>query len=283
LAPLGSFVNLEAFVLVVSAAVLHAVWNLVVKGSDDRLASMWAVATAGAIVNLPVLITLGLPEARVLGWLLMSAALHVGYGYALAGAYDRVDLAAAYPIARGTAPLIVTVLGITLLGDTISPVGVAGIVLVACSLAIIGLRHVPSGVGWPLLTGLVIAAYTVTDGAGVRAGDESVRYIGALFVLHSAAFTTMIRISRGSFESLHRAIRRSPSQLLLGGAASAGAYLLVMIAARTTPLGLVAGLRETSAGFGVLAGYLVLGERVTRFHAGAVVVALAGSVLIATS
>lgn len=87
----------------------------------------------------------------------------------------------------------------------------------------------------------------------------------------------MIRISRGSFESLHRAIRRSSGQLLVGGAASAGAYMLVMIAARTTPLGLVAGLRETSAGLGVLAGCLVLGERVTRFHA------VAGSVLIATS
>jgi drug/metabolite transporter (DMT)-like permease len=280
---LGSIVSVEAFVLIVSAAVLHAVWNLVVKGSDDRLGSMWAVATAGAIVNVPVLMKLGLPEVSVMGWLLLSAILHVGYGYALAGAYDRVDLAVAYPIARGTAPLIVTVLGIALLGDTISFVGIAGIVLVASSLAIIGLRHVPSGVGWALLTGIVIAAYTVADGAGVRAGDESVRYIGALFVLHSAAFTTIMRISRGSFESLHRVIRRSPGQLLVGGAASAGAYLLVMIAARSTPLGLVAGLRETSAGFGVLAGYLVLGERVTRLHAAAVMVALAGSILIATS
>ena len=79
------------------------------------------------------------------------------------------------------------------------------------------------------------------------------------------------------------AVRRSPLKLLFGGAASAGAYLLVMIAARTTPLGLVAGLRETSAGFGVVAGALVLKERVTRQHAVAVAVAVIGGGLIALS
>ncbi len=273
----------EAFFLIMAAALLHAAWNLVVKDSNDRLASMWAVATAGGIANLPVLAVLGLPEPKAYGWLALSCVLHVGYGFALAGAYDRVDLSAAYPIARGTAPLIVSVVGIALLGDSISPLGFAGIALVAISLGIIGLRHVPEGVGWAVLTGLMIAAYTLSDGAGVRAGDESVRYIGALFVFHSALFTVVLAATRGSLSSLGDALKRSPGRLFFGGAASAGAYLLVMIAARTTPLGLVAGLRETSAGFGVLAGYLLLGEKVTKHHALAVVVAIVGSVLIATS
>lgn len=275
--------TIEAFALVIGAALLHAAWNFVVKSSGDRLASMWAVAAAGAAVNIPVLAVLGLPDRRAVWWLILSAVLHVGYGYALAGAYDRVDLAAAYPIARGSAPLLVTVAGVALLGDVITMQGLAGIVLVAASLAIIGLRHVPSGVGWPILTGLVIAAYTVSDGAGVRAGEDSVRYIGSLFILHSLLFTVMLRVTRGSLFSLGAALKRSPGHLLFGGAASAGAYLLVMIAARTTPLGLVAGLRETSAGFGVLAGHVILNERVTRHHAAAVVVAIVGSMLIAFS
>jgi len=272
-----------ALLLVIAAAVLHAGWNFIVKASDDRLIATWAVAAAGALVNVPVLVFLGLPDRSVAGWLVASSVLHVGYGYALAGAYDRVDLAAAYPIARGTAPLLVAIIGVPLLGDSISPVGVLGIVLVTSSLAIIGLRHVPNGVSWAVLTGVMIAAYTLSDGAGVRAGDESVRYIAALFVLHSLLFTVVLAVTRRSTVTMRQAVVRHPGRLLVGGASSAGAYLLVMIAARTTPLGLVAGLRETSAGIGVLAGYTLLGERVTLQHAAAVAVAIAGAIAIAVS
>lgn len=276
-------VSTQALVLILSAAVLHAGWNILVKSSEDRLVATWAVAVGGAILNLPVLAVLGLPEARLAGWLLLSSVLHVGYGYALAGAYDRVDFSAAYPIARGSAPLIVTVAGVVFLDDVVSVVGVAGVTLVTTSLAIIGLRHVPTGVGWAVLTGLMIASYTLSDGAGVRAGDESIRYIGMLFVCHALLFTVVLVATRRSTASLTLAIRSEPGRLLLGGGASAGAYLLVMIAARTTPLGLVSGLRETSTGFGVVAGYFLLGERITRHHAIAVVVAIAGSILIAVS
>jgi drug/metabolite transporter (DMT)-like permease len=276
-------VSAQALLLVLAAAALHAGWNFIVKSSTDRLVAAWAIATMGAVVNLPVLVVLGLPDRSVAGWLAASAVLHVAYGYALAGAYDRVDLAAAYPIARGTAPLIVTVVSVPLLGDSVSLLGVAGIFLVTSSLAIIGLRHVPSGVSWAVLTGVMIAAYTLADGAGVRAGDESVRYIAALFVLHSLLFTVVLGVGRRSFSTMRFGLARQPRRLLVGGAASAGAYLLVMVAARTTPLGLVAGLRETSAGIGVLAGYAFLGERVTRQHAIAVAVAVVGGIAIAMS
>lgn len=273
----------QALLLVLAAAVLHAGWNFIVKTSTDRLVAAWAVATAGALVNVPVLVLLGLPDRSVAGWLAVSTVLHVGYGYALAGAYDRVDLAAAYPIARGTAPMLVAIVSVPLLGDSITPVGAVGIVLVTLSLAIIGLRHVPSGVSWAVLTGVIIAAYTLSDGAGVRAGDESVRYIAALFVLHSLLFTVMLVATRRSTVTMRSALAQHPGRLLIGGASSAGAYLLVMVAARTTPLGLVAGLRETSAAIGVLAGYALLGERVTRQHAAAVAVTIAGAIAIAVS
>ena len=272
-----------AFFLVLSAAALHATWNLVVKQSADRLVSTWAIVTSGALLGVPVSIFIGLPERAALPWLATSALLHVAYSYALAGAYDRIDLAAAYPIARGTAPLIVMVGSIILLDDVVSPVGFIGIALVVASLGLIGIRHVPNGVAWALLTGLMIALYTLSDGAGVRAGDDSIRYIAALFQLHAVAFGMMILVTRRSPTTMIAAVRRSPLKLLLGGAASAGAYLLVMIAARTTPLGLVAGLRETSAGFGVVAGALVLKERVTRQHAAAVAVAVVGGALISLS
>lgn len=273
----------EAFLLVLAAAALHAGWNFLVKASDDRLATTWSVAFGAALVNVPVLAVLGLPETGVLGWLSLSAVLHIGYGYALAAAYNRVDLSAAYPIARGTAPLLVTGASAVFLGDTVSPVGLLGIVLVAGSLCLIGLRHVPSGASWAVLTGVFIAAYTVADGAGVRAGDEAVRYIGSLFVLHAALFTVVLAAHRGSTASLTAVLRGNPGRVLIGGAGSGGAYLLVMMAARTAPLGLVSGLREISAGLGVIAAAVVLKERVSMAHGLAVAAATAGSIAIAVA
>jgi drug/metabolite transporter (DMT)-like permease len=278
---LGVTVTVTAFLLVLTAAALHATWNLLVKQSDDRLVSTWAIVMSGALFSIPVTVVLGLPERDAVPWLVTSALLHVAYGHALAGAYDRIDLAAAYPIARGTAPLIVMVGSIAFLGDVVSPVAMIGIVLVVASLGLIGIRHVPHGIGWAVLTGLMIALYTLSDGAGVRAGNDSVRYIAALFQLHAVAFTITILAIRRSPTTMLATVRRSPRRLMFGGLASACAYLLVMIAARTTPLGLVAGLRETSAGFGVLAGALVLHERVTVLHAAAVAVAVGGGGLIA--
>ncbi|MGK0425177.1 MAG: multidrug transporter EmrE-like cation transporter, partial [Ilumatobacter sp.] len=206
--------TIGSFFLVLSAAVLHATWNLVVKQSADRLVSTWAIVTSGAMLSVPVSIFIGLPERAALPWLATSALLHVAYGYALAGAYDRIDLAAAYPIARGTAPLIVMVGSIMLLDDVVSPVGFIGIALVVASLGLIGIRHVPNGVGWALLTGLMIALYTLSDGAGVRAGNDSIRYIAALFQLHALAFGIMILATRRSPSTMIAAVRRSPLKLL---------------------------------------------------------------------
>lgn len=132
--------------LVVAAAILHAGWNLIVKRSRDRLATTWAIACSGALVTSPVVVIAGLPEPVALPSLIVSAVLHVSCSYALAGAYDRVALSAAYPIARGTSPLIVAVAGMFLLGDRITSVGLIGIVLVTVILGLVGIRHVPSGV-----------------------------------------------------------------------------------------------------------------------------------------
>lgn len=274
--------SVSGLALVLIAALLHAAWNAIVKASGDRLIAAWSVVVAAALGNLPVLAIVGLPSLDVWPFLAASAAVHIAYNLTLVTAYDRADLSVAYPIARGTAPLLVMVGGILLLGDPAVPSGVLGVGLVSAGLAILASERPIRHARWALATGATIALYTVIDGAGVRANGNAAQFIGAVFVLHAIPLTVIVGRTRG-LDAMRVAIRSQPGRLLFAGLASAGAYLLVMIVARTEPLGPVAGLRETSALFGVLIGALLLGEPVSRRHGLAVVVAGIGTVAIAMS
>lgn len=271
-----------AFVLVLVAAALHAVWNSIVKASTDGLVATWAVVSAAALVNVPVLVVVGLPNRDVWWIIAASAAIHVAYNLTLVIAYDRADLSVAYPIARGTAPLLVTVGGATVLGDPTTAQGVAGVALVSLSLGVLATGRPMHHTTWATVTGVMIAAYTIVDGAGVRANGDSVQFIAAVFVLHALALTVIVVYQRG-LTPMKQSVIAQPIRLVIGGTASASAYLLVMIAARTEPLGLVAGLRETSALFGLAIGIGVLKESVTPRHAFTVIFAVLGTIAIATS
>ncbi|MEZ5381697.1 MAG: EamA family transporter [Microthrixaceae bacterium] len=275
------------FAMVLVAAMLHAAWNLAMKDSDDRLLAAWAIMGVGGAISVPVLVVLGPPPNEVLGWLALSVVIHVSYVLALSKAYELTDLAVAYPVARGTAPLLVTAGGVVLLGDQLGALGVCGVVLISAGLMSLMRRGSLEGYRWAVLTGLFIAAYTVSDGGGVRAGDGAgvaapviaLHYIAALFVLQTAVLSVVVVRLRGR-DAMVASVRAQPWRLGFAGSAGVLAYLLVLIASRTSPLGLVSGLRETSTAFGTLGGYLFLGEAVDRKHAAAVVAAIVGALLI---
>ena len=270
-----------AFVLALLAAMLHAGWNLVVKAADDRVASALAVTWGAALVNVPVLVALGPPSAEAVPYLGAAAIVHTAYMLWLARAYRLADFALSYPLARGTAPLLVSVGGVVFASDSLPVLGIAGVVLVAG--AILSLIHMPrpgQRIDAALVTGLCIATYTVIDGTAVRATGEPLRYLAALFLAQAILLTGMVLVMRRGRLRLGPGLGRI---FLVGGGASALAYLLVLLAAQRAPLGLVSGVRELSVLFGVVAGARILGEHVSRRHAVSVVVAGLGALLIAVS
>lgn len=268
---------LSALGLVISAAVLHAGWNLVVKSSEDRLVATWMQLTSGALVFLPVLVVGGFPTDRL--WpFAVSAVVHVVYALTLVTAYDRGDLSVVYPVARGIAPAIVAVGAAITLGDVISPVGVVAVGLIVLGILAGAAGHARAGVSWALVTGALIAVYTLVDGAAVRAGEESIRYTVAVFAGTAALLMPVVLILRRPAELLP-AIRRDGMRNLVAGVGAGTAYMLVLAAARIAPLGLVSAGRETSVVFGALAGWLVLGERMGPRRVAASVVIAVGLVL----
>ena len=258
-----------AFVLV--AAVVHASWNRVLHAEGDRVAAM---AVAGLVVGVMLLPAVILsPPWRALPFVIASATAHVAYALGLSAAYRRGALSVAYPLGRGVAPLLVTLGGWLLLSERPDAEAVIGAISLAAGLALIAVAGGRAGqgaaVGFALLTGLTIAAYSVVDAGAVRQVSP-VGYLGAVLGIQGVLLTLLVR---GSRTRLRRGLRSG----VLIAVGSVGAYLLVLLAFQLAPAGRVSTLREAS----VLIGLMLSGERPSRMVWTGAILVLAGALLAA--
>jgi drug/metabolite transporter (DMT)-like permease len=273
--------SLVALALALLAAALHAAWNLLVKASEDQLVAAWTVVAGAAILSLPVLAVTGLPASSVWDLILISTTVQVVYVLMLALAYRLGDLSFVYPLARGTSPVLISLAGVLFLGDEISGLGWLGVLTVTAALTFLAWRRVDrSGLWAALATGLMIAAYTSVDAAAVRQQGEAVSVIASEFVLLAVALGLVLLVVRGPNAMLGM-VRDDWRKAAIGSVATGTAYLLVMVAALSAPVGLVSGVREISVVMVVIASSLFLHEEVTRSQIWTVVVAVAGIALIA--
>lgn len=267
--------------LALGSALLHAGWNLNVKASRDPFVFTWAIFASSTVVGIPILVALGWPAAEAWPFLLGSSLLQLAYAFTLSAAYRATDLSVAYPIARGLAPMLVTIGAWIALDDVLSVVPFLGVLLVSLSLMVIARGSGGGrGIGMALLTGFIISAYTLIDTAGVRRVDESIRYVATLFVSVAVLSTVAVFLTRPR-SLIVELVRGNSARMLMSGSLAIGAYGLVLIAARLGPIGLVASLRETSVIFGTLFGWLVLKEPLgSRRTASAIGVALGAALLL---
>lgn len=259
--------------IVLFGALLHASWNALVKSSDDKPLDTALVHAMGALVALPLLLIVGLPRPETLPYVAASLTIHVGYYIALAGAYEHGDLGLTYPIMRGLAPLLVALGSLPLLGELPSAGAWAGIVGITLGVALVGLAHPGDALhhrkalAYACANAVIIAAYTVVDGRGVRvevaAGGEALRYIMILFVLDGLPYPTLVlwRRGRAGRAAVATYVRQRWRIATLGGCASIGAYATALWAMTQAPVASVAALRETSVLFAALMGRQLLAER----------------------
>jgi drug/metabolite transporter (DMT)-like permease len=274
-------VTVFALTLALLAAVMHAVWNILVKSSEDQLVAGWTVVAGAGILAVPVLVLAGLPDRSVWDLILISTMVQVVYVLALAAAYRIGDLSFVYPLARGTSPVLISLAGVAFLGDEISPLGWLGVLTVTGALTLLAWRRSDrSGLGPALVTGVLISLYTSVDAAAVREQGSALSVIAAEFVLLSIALGLVVILMRGP-QAMLGMVRSDWRKAALGGFATGVAYLLVMVAALSAPVGLVSGVRETSVLIAVVASKLLLHEEVTSYQLGTVAAAVAGIALIA--
>ncbi|MCX8146498.1 MAG: EamA family transporter [Azovibrio sp.] len=272
--------------LVLLSAAMHAGWNFVVKASQDRFLDYTGLAVAGAAIAACVLPWLPLPAAAAWPWLATTTIIHVGYYLLLMQAYRHADLSIAYPLMRGSAPVLIA-LAAPLAGDSLNLGLLIGIALVAAGIALpvgMGLYHggvSRSGLGYGFATAAVIALYTIIDGIGARQSGHALAYTLWLFFLNAWLILAVALCQRGRQALVH--LRRRWLFSLAGSVLTIGSYALVLWAMTVASIPAVAALRETSVIFAAILGAWLLKERMGRWRiAGAVLVAL-GAIAIRLS
>lgn len=250
--------------LVLLAAAMHASWNALLKGDDDGFWVMTVMGIATSAACAVLLLFLPLPARASWPFILLSALLHVGYNALLVRAYRGGEFSSAYPIARGSSPLLVTLGAAVTAGEMPTARGLVGILLVSggiISLAFRGRRLAESGILYALGTGVCIAAYSVTDAFGGRSSGAPIAYTLWMCLLWGGtALPLYLLLGRGG--PVWRGARRT-GRAAAGGLISVAAYGIVIFAMTRAPMGSVSALRETSVLFAVLLGRLLFGERLT--------------------
>lgn len=268
------------FIAVLAAAVMHATWNVLVKVRLDPFAMISLISLCMAVVTLPLLPFTSIPTGITWVWLAASVVLHLGYNYFLARAYETGDMAQAYPLARGTAPLMTALGGLALLGEVPGGLAVAGIVLLCAGTLVMSLRGGAIGalagrpVVYALTTSVFIASYTLADGLGARSAENAFSYAAWMFFcegISSFSFCVMLRGRR-----IVRLVLPEWKLGLVAGLLSALGYGIVIWAMTQAPVAAVAALRESSILFAMVLSVVVLGERLTRWRVGAALLIVAG-------
>ncbi len=261
--------------LVLGAALLHAVWNALVKLAAERASVFGLLALGHVALGVVLAAASPLPAPRSWPYLAASTLIHFGYYALLNLSYRLGDLSLVYPVARGIAPVLVALGATMAAGEVLAAPVWAGIVAVSAGVVALsgGMRRgaLRGGAVLPaLLTGLTIAAYSLVDGLGVRLSGAPAGYIGWLFILE--IFVTIFVFSSGG-RRLWTTRPRTLALGLAGGLISASAYGMVIWAKALAPLGVVSALRETSVLIAALIGVTFLRERPwrRRIWAGAVV------------
>jgi drug/metabolite transporter (DMT)-like permease len=254
-------VDITVVLVVLAAGLVHAVWNAMTKSLHDQYVSFALLNLAIALSSYVLLSVVGLPRTACLGYLGASVVCHLGYELFLMGAYRRADFAQSYTIARGMAPLLVSIAGFAFANEHISVRGLFGIVAIVVGIVSLVFRRSDGtvrrfGVFFALATGVAIAAYTVVDGLGVRVSHDPFQYGALLFSVQSTLWMLTVLARRHRWWP-------SPAKAAVGlasGVLSMVAYLAVLWAQIRAPLGIVSALRETGVLWAAVIGVVIFRE-----------------------
>ena len=256
--------SIEVAGLVLVAAAFHAIWNTLIKIRGDRVIVMMLVTLAGSIFSLLVAPFVDAPVPESWGFLAATILLHTAYHFFLPIAYDHGDLGQVYPIARGSAPLLVAVGALVFTGETLMPRALLGTLCLACGVMALtferesGVWKRPKPVIYALLTGVLIASYTVVDGMGARQAGSAIGFAVWLTIGDGLLTFLIVYIWKGR-DALAVA-RRNLGTGMVGGILQVGGYWIIVWALAVAPMAMVSSLRETSVLIAAVISTFILKE-----------------------
>jgi drug/metabolite transporter (DMT)-like permease len=267
--------------LVILSAIAHPIWNAMVKSSGDRLLSMVAIRTTGLVLGLVALPFVAWPAPQAWPWLALAASAHFVYYGLLIRTYDIGDMSVVYPLARGLAPVLTSIVAFMVIGESLSLGQVIAVGFISLGITALSFGAGASGqaVTFALATGVSVATYSFLGGVGVRAAGTVLGFQACLEIVTGAGMVGFALAARR--RGLLPYARRHGGMGLLAGMVSVAGFLAFLTAASRLPIGPVTALRETSVIFGALIGTLVLKEGFGVRRVAASVSVLSGIAMLA--
>ena len=258
---------LNIFLAIILAAFLHAVWNAMVKNEDNKYVAVTAIVLGHVPVSVLIILLTPIPSVESIPFIILSALLHIGYEWYLLSAYRFGDLTKVYPIARGTAPILITIVSLIFLGVVLSNFEILGIFIISLGILSLSFQTAKgfknrSVVIYALVTGFFIMGYSITDGYGARVSNSFLSYMGWSFILNATIFPIILKINNKS-EIITKTFKEGKKIFFIGGTLSYIVYGIVIWGFTQAPIALITALRETSIIFALLIGTFFLKEKFT--------------------
>jgi len=261
--------DINIFMAVLFAAVLHSAWNGMVKKHKDKVISVSAIVFGHVPVAFVVMLFVPLPTLDSLPYIILSAIIHQGYQVYLISAYKFGDLTKVYPIARGTGPIVATLISIGLLGVLFSKFQIISIILISFGIIFLGLLNKNSqnnnkALLYSLATGFFIGIYSLIDGYGARISLSPLSFLGWSFILNAMIFPFTLKFMNCS-NVFSRVIKEAKIVFWVGGTLSYIVYAIIVWAFTKAPIPLVGALRESGIIFSIIIGIFFLNEKISIY------------------
>ena len=275
---------LNIFLVVILTALLHAIWNAMVKKEDDKYFSLTAIVLGHVPISIVVIFLTPTLSIQSIPYIFASAIFLAGYEWCLLSAYRLEDYTKVYPIARGTAPIFIVLLSLLLLNINISKFELIGILVISFGIIILGFQNMKtfknySAIVYAIATGIFISCYSIIDGFGGRLSNSPLNYTAWLMILNAVFFSILLKIMNMPRVPL-KVLNEGKKIFFIGGTLSYIVYGTIVWAFTQAPVPLVAALRESSIIFALLIGTFFLKEKFTLLKVIATFIIFIGVVLL---
>ena len=278
-------IQISAFFLILFAAFLHATWNLLLKSIPDSLVAIAMMNLFQSIIFIPIIFFIPLPTGITWYFILGSVILHNIYFINLGRSYNKDDLTLIYPIARGCAPVLITIISLIILKEKISLEGIIGILLVSAALFILTAEHYKKKFNFyvfkiSIFIAILISMYTLFDALGVRSAKNSFIFIAWIFFLEGWVTFAYVYFQKKKFYKINS---KAFILICLGSVLSFSAYAIILWSYKYLPAGYVASLRESSIIMATILALFFLKEKVSKLRISSACIFFIGVVFIYNS
>jgi len=257
----------NVFFLVLFATVMHAFWNGMVKKHPDKVIAVSGIVFGHVPCSIAAIIFLPRPSVESIPYIILSVVIHQGYQWFLLRSYQIGDLTKVYPIARGSGPLVATIISILFLGLILDNLIILSILFICLGVMMFGIFDKPNKnnskiIKYSLFTGFFIGLYSLVDGYGARVSLSAISYISWSFLINAFVFLTLLSF-KNQKNLLKKVMNKGKQIFWIGGTLSYAIYVIVVWGFTKAPIPMVGALRETSIFFSIFIGYFFLKEKIT--------------------